>query len=146
MELDGKEVDKPRLVEKYCEECQNLMDLYGQHEDCIRTLRAEVALWRRRGFLLGIMLLCLAVLVIQANVACGATWPIVSPTGRTQGYVREDFGNPSIDIFDNLGGRIGWGRRNPDGTVEIFDKDSRRIGTVGRGGVLRLFTPRKEKR
>ena len=132
---------------KYCEECQNLVDLCGWHEDCIRDLRASLRRWELGLFLGGIIVLALAgALLFWVSTACGATWPLLAPNGTRQGEVREQPGSQAIDIFDAESNREGWGRRNRDGSIELFDKDSRRTGAVDRGGVLRMYKPRGKGR
>ena len=109
---------------KYCEECQNLSDLCYYYEDEIGDLRAKVSRRTRELVLGGTVLLGLAVaLIVQVNVACGATWPLLAPDGSRRGEVRERF----------------WGRRNRDGSVELFGTDGRRTGTVDRNGALRVY-------
>jgi len=42
-------------------------------------------------------------------------------------------------VFDAESNRVGWGRRNRDGSVELFGTDGRRTGTVDRNGALRVY-------
>ena len=129
------------MSETYCEECQNLSDKLYAAEDAIVRLRS--ARRRLRYFAAAVVLVAVAAVVAVVGVAFGATWPLLAPNGTRRGEVREQSGTGAIDIFDAESNREGWGRRNRDGTVELFDKDGRRTGAMDRNGVLRTYEPQK---
>lgn len=44
-----------------------------------------------------------------------------------------------VDLFDAGSGRLGWGRVNRDGSLELFDTRGNRLGTWERDrGLIRL--------
>ncbi len=75
---------------------------------------------------------------VALAVAASATLDLFfGPDGQRAGTVRE---GPSgqVDVFDRESRRVGWGWRNANGSVEPFDVRGNRIGTMTRDGVIRL--------
>lgn len=51
-----------------------------------------------------------------------------------------------VEIFDRDSSRVGWGRRNPDGSLELFDARGNRLGTVEPGGRIVIYPHRPNER
>lgn len=82
-------------------------------------------------------------MVLGVLAAAGAASGVFDADGHRIGVVREGPGG-RLDVFGPTGERQGWGRRNADGSAELFDRDSNRIGTVSRDGAIRLYQPARK--
>ncbi len=65
-------------------------------------------------------------------------------TGERIGTLRECPGG-RMDLFDRESNRARWGRKNADGSSELFEIRGNRIGTVGRDCAIRLEWRRGDK-
>ena len=54
---------------------------------------------------------------------------LLNEQGDVIGRVQERPGG-AIDLFDAHSNRLGWGRTNRDGSIELFAPDGRRLGTI----------------
>ncbi len=69
--------------------------------------------------------------------AATTTDVFTSETGQREGRIVEG-PSGSMDLFGKDSQRLGWGRQNPDGSRELFAPDGRRLGTISRDGKLWL--------
>lgn len=77
--------------------------------------------------------LALALLLLAAPTLAQTRVELYNADSSRKGYAIVDEKSGRVDFYDNGSRRTGWGVIRPDGRVDTFTVDGRRLGTVQGG-------------